>query len=202
VRRILLLLALSLALAASSCGPPTLRPVSRADPEVACPSRWTSWSLEVFDHRADREGSEKLATLVRETIVKSFPGCDWKEGTSDDRPTLSIEIHRFSAPLQEGLWVAAAEWSVWARDPAGRTLTEFEAQADLDRPNYAGVNNEKEALQQVFDEAMQRTLAGLRSVSGGGSPSSGEDIRPTPPRTQAPESKRLLEQSATERISQ
>lgn len=165
------------ALLASACGPPAVRPTAAPDPTVACPGGWTSWSLEVLDRRANREGSEKLVAAVRDAITKSFPGCTWS-GPAEGRPTVSIEVNRFAAPFEEGMWMGAAEWSVWVRDPDGRTLKEFEAQASVDRPNYRGSNNEKEALQEVFRQALEQTAAVLRSVSGGAPTSSFGDTRP------------------------
>ncbi|MGH9369736.1 MAG: hypothetical protein ACRD3M_18960 [Thermoanaerobaculia bacterium] len=163
---------------AGACGPPGLRPTASADPTVACPGQWTSWSLEILDRRANREGSEKLAATLRDAIMKSFPGCSWSGPDGGDRPSVSIEIHRFAAPFEDYVWSAAAEWTVWVKDPAGVTLSEFEALAEVDRPNYYGSNNEKEALQQVFEEALRRTAAGLRAVPAGGPASSPGDTRP------------------------
>ncbi len=80
------------------------------------------------------------------------------------QPSILIEVHRFSAPMEDDSWNGAAEWGVLARDAGGRTLVEFEAQADVARPNYRGVDNEKAALQQVFNEALTKTLEALRSV--------------------------------------
>lgn len=152
----------------AACGPPTLRPAASPDPEIACPGRWTSWSLEVLDRRAEREGSEKLVVLLSDSIRKSFPGCTWSGPGPAGLPSVSIEIHRFAAPFRDGMWEGVAEWSVLARDPEGRTLIEFDAERDVARPNYRGSNNEKEALQEVFGEALRRTLAGLRSISTAG----------------------------------
>lgn len=159
------LLAATFALA---CGPPTLHPNVGADATVACPGGRTAWSLEIHDQRANREGSEKLVALLRDSLTKSFPGCDWSAAASPDRPSILIEIHRFSAPLEDESWNGAAEWEVLVRDAGGRTITDYEAQADVERPNYRNSNNEKEALQQVFDGALQKTLAVLRSVPAGG----------------------------------
>lgn len=166
--RPILLAGAVLAVLSTACGPPTLKPTAAPDPEVACPGRWTSWSLEVLDRRADREGSERLVALLSDSIKKSFPGCSWSGPGGARLPAVSIEVHRFAAPFQEGAWNGVADWSVVALDPEGRTLIEFEAEYDVARPNYQGSNNEKEALQEVFSEALRRTLAGLRSVSNAG----------------------------------
>ena len=156
---------LLLASLSTACGPPTLKPTASPDPQVACPGGWTSWSLEVLDRRAEREASEKVVALLTDSIEKSFPGCSWKGPGSAGLPAVSVEIYRFAAPFEDGTWNGVAEWSVRATDPDGRTLTSFEAESDVARPNYRGSNNEKEALQQVFREALTQTLTGLRSVS-------------------------------------
>jgi hypothetical protein len=147
-----------------SCGPPKIAPVTAADPQAACPGGRTAWSLEILDQRADREGSEQVVALLRDSITKSFPGCTWSAPGPNPLPSLTIEIHRFRAPLVEGLWEGAADWTVLARDPAGRSLTEFDAVSEIGRPNYQGSNNEKEALRAVFTAAFEKTLAGLRAV--------------------------------------
>jgi hypothetical protein len=155
---------LFLAALSAACGPPTLRPAAATDAMVACPGGATSWSLEILDQRANREGSEKLVALLRDSITKSFPGCAWSGPDAADRPSILIEVHRLSAPLEDNTWNGAAEWGVLVQDAGGRTLVEFEAQADVFRPNYRGVDNEKAALQQVFNEALKKTLEALRSV--------------------------------------
>ena len=158
-------IALALAVFGSAaCGPPTIPPVANPDPETACPGGSSAWSLEVLDRRAEREASEKVVATLRDSIMKSFPGCTWKEAGAAGVPSISIEIVRFAAPFDEATWNGVAEWTVLARTADGRTLTEFEAESDVARPNYRGSNNEKEALRQVFGEALSRTLAGLRSV--------------------------------------
>jgi hypothetical protein len=76
-----------------------------------------------------------------------------------------IEVHRFVATSDGAVWDAAAEWGVWVRDSAGQTLTEFEATGEGSRPNYRGENSERVVLQQVLEQAMAKTLAGLRGLS-------------------------------------
>ena len=98
---------------------------------------------------------------IRESIAKSLPGCRWVDS---EAPSIAIEIHRFSVLRQDDNWEAAIEWSVIARDGGGRTLTEFQAESLISRPNYRGVDNEKAALQEAVTEAMRRTLTGLRAV--------------------------------------
>ena len=48
--------------------------------------------------------------------------------------------------------------------PAGRTLTEFEANEEVSRPNYRGSDNEKESLTRGLPKALERTVKGLRAV--------------------------------------
>ncbi|MEO8431851.1 MAG: hypothetical protein ABI592_10115 [Acidobacteriota bacterium] len=143
----------------------SVAPVVSPDPTVACPGGVLAWRLEIADQRADRRDTEKVVTAIRESIAKSLPGCRWVDS---DAPSIAIEIHRFSVVRQDEAWQAYAEWSVLARDRNGRTLTEFQADSDVQRPNYRGVDNEKAAIQQAIGEAMQRTLAGLRSVPSAG----------------------------------
>jgi hypothetical protein len=158
-----------LAVAAVSCGPPSVRPASYADPDVSCPGGLTSWNLEILDQRVDREGSDKMIAAVRDGLQKSFPGCRWTSGPSAGAATISIEIHRFASSLErdrEGTasWEAAVDWTVRATDAGGRTLTEFQASEEGSRPNYRGANNEKDSLSDVYQKALERTVEGLRSV--------------------------------------
>ncbi len=153
----------ALLLLASGCGSTGLTPVTYPDPSVSCPGGLSGWRLEVLDRRARRETTEGVQALVSDSIRKSFPGCRWESGEGAGR--VLIEIHRFAARQDGNSWEAAAHWSVVASDPSGRTLTEFEANEEVSRPNYRGSNNEKEALREAFDRAMRRTLAGLRSVT-------------------------------------
>ena len=173
---------IALALLASGCGSTGstgsagLKPVTYPDPSVPCPGGLSDWKLEVLDRRAHRDSSEGVQALVSESIRKSFPGCRWDSDEGAGR--LLIEIHRFAAIQDGNSWEAAADWSVVASDSSGRTLTEFEATEEVSRPNYRGSNNEKEALRQAFDQAMRRTLAGLRSVTSAA-------VRRRPGRTEA-----------------
>jgi len=155
-----LLLPLSLA-----CGSAGVRPVAYPDPEVACPGGRQAWKLEIADRRAQRRDSERIIGLLRESLTRSFPGCRWESATGSEAPAILIEVHRFAVSREDSSWEAAAEWTVLARDGNGRTLTEFESRAEVSRPDYRGANNELEAMKQAFDEALRRTLAGLRAVS-------------------------------------
>ncbi|MEP7133115.1 MAG: hypothetical protein ABI914_08105 [Acidobacteriota bacterium] len=139
----------------------TVAPVVAPDPQVACPGGLTAWRLDISDQRADRADSAKVVKAIRESLVRSLPGCRWI--TDPGAPLIGIEVHRFSVK-QDGNWEAFAEWSVTARDASGRTLTEFQAESQISRPNYRGVDNERAAIQEAVDQAMRRTLAGLRSV--------------------------------------
>jgi hypothetical protein len=143
----------------------SVAPVVARDPQVACPGGMLAWRLDISDQRADRKDSAKVLATLRDSIVRSLPGCRWVDA---DAPAIAIELHRFDVHPDENTWEARAEWSVIARDRQGRTLTEFQADSQVSRPNYRGVDNEKAALQQSLDEAMRRTLAGLRSVPTAG----------------------------------
>jgi len=163
------LLPLGLVLAALSCtSTQGLKPIAAPDSAVPCPAGQLVWNLEITDQRARRADSDRLLALLRESLAKSLPGCQWASPPRRDAPTVVIEVHRFAAVLDGGIWDAGAEWTVSARDTSGRTLTEFQADAQVSRPNYRGSNNELESLRTAFEEAMTRTLTGLRNVSSRG----------------------------------
>ena len=143
----------------------SVAPVVAKDPEIACPGGATSWRLAISDQRADRRDSEKVVRALRESIVKSLPGCRWVDAAA---PEISIEVHRFDVREAEGTWDAFVELGVIARDRSGRTLTEFQADSSISRPNDRAMDNEKLALQEALDEAMRRALTGLRAVSNAG----------------------------------
>ena len=153
------------AIAAPGCTTPTVKPVVAKDPEIACPGGVTAWRLALSDQRADRRDSEKVLRAIRESIARSLPGCQWLE---KDAPEISIEVDRFQVRNNEDTWEAFAEFDVIARDRGGRTLTQFRAESSIARPNYRGMDNEKMALQEALDKAMQRALAGLRAVPNPG----------------------------------
>jgi len=159
---------IALAVLATACGSTGLSPAAYPDSTIPCPAGLGAWKLEVLDRRVRREGSEEVQSLVSESIRRSFPGCQWNTEASEKAAHIVIEIHRFAATQEGNTWEAAADWSVVASDPAGRTLTEFEANEEVSRPNYRGSNNAKESLREAFDRAMRKTLAGLRAVSSGG----------------------------------
>jgi hypothetical protein len=145
-----------------------LKPVSQRDPDVACPGGRLFWNLEISDQRAEPTDSARVLALVRNSLARSLPGCRWSgvgEPSRPDAGTIAIEIHRFAVDFDGSIFDAAAEWDVSARTPSGRTLTEFLADSAVSRPNYRGSNNEQEALQAAFQEAMTKTLTGLRNVS-------------------------------------
>lgn len=168
------LLLCGIAWLAAACGPPSVRPANYADPEVPCPGGRPDWDLQVLDRRADREGEEKVVAAIRDGIQKSFPGCHWTADGKPGRASITIEVHRFASRLEEGSWEAAADWTASVRDAGGRTLTEFEANEEVSRPNYRGSNNEKESLSEAFHRALERTVKGLKGVSAIGA------IRPRP----------------------
>jgi hypothetical protein len=150
-----------------ACGPATVRPTSYADPDVTCPAGRSAWSIEIKDERAEPQGSEKMVAAIRDGIQKSFPGCRWSTAPGAD--TITIEIHRFASTLdyQYASWEAAVEWTVRATDAGGRTLTEFQADETLSRPNYRGSDNEKESLTEVYQKALSRTVKGLQALPAG-----------------------------------
>jgi len=141
-----------------------LKPVLDQDPAIPCPGGQKVWNLQISDQRAERRNAERLQALLRDSLSSSLPGCRW---TAQDAsaPTIRIEIYRFAANFDESVWEATAEWSVRAEDVSGRTLTEFQSSASVARPDYRGFDNEREALQQVLERALRRTLTGLRAVS-------------------------------------
>ena len=157
-------LSLYLLIFATGCAV-NVAPVVAKDPEVACPGGATSWRLAISDQRADRRDSEKVVRAIRESIVKSLPGCQWVDAAA---PEISIEVHRFDVRQSEGTWEAFVELGVIARDRGGRTLTEFQADSSVARPDYRGMDNEKLALQEALGDAMRRALTGLRAVSNAG----------------------------------
>lgn len=160
------LLLFAIVLSAVACGSGAgLAPVAYPDPAAPCPAGRTGWKLEVLDQRANRESSEGVVSLIAESVKRSFPGCRWDAEAGADAGTLRIEVHRFATNPSGNTWDAAAEWTVTASDPAGATLTEFQADEEVSRPNYRGSNNAKESLREVFDRALRRTVAGLRVVS-------------------------------------
>ena len=163
-------LPLLFAVSVLSCGSATkgLKPVTAPDSTVPCPGGQLFWNLEISDQRAERADSERLQSLLKESLAHSLPGCQWPNPARRDAPTIAIEIHRFRADFDGAIWDAGAEWTVSVRDPSGRTLTEFQADARTSRPNYRGSDNQKETLRAAFEEAVTRTLTGLRNVSSGG----------------------------------
>jgi hypothetical protein len=163
-------LSLVLALASLSCGGASqgLKPIAAPDSQVPCPGGYLVWNLEISDQRAERKDSENVQKLLQDSLARSLPGCQWASGNQGDTPTIRIEVHRFGVEFDGATWDAGAEWTVTARDPSGRTLTEFQADARVSRPNYRGSNNEREVLRSAFEEAVTRTLTGLRNVSSRG----------------------------------
>ncbi len=157
-----------LALLAASCSATAgLKPVNQRDPEIACPGGRLFWNLEISDQRAEPADSGRILALVRDSLAQSLPGCQWSGAGAParpDAPTIAIEIHRFAVDFDGSIFDAATEWDVSARTSSGQTLTEFLADASVSRPNYRGSNNEQEALQSAFEEAMTKTLTGLRNI--------------------------------------
>jgi hypothetical protein len=77
---------------------------------------------------------------------------------------IEIEIHTLDVEKQGNVWDATASWTVTASTALGSSLISFEAEETVSRPNYIGVDNEKEALTQAYRAAMERTIKGLRTV--------------------------------------
>jgi hypothetical protein len=174
MRRLALGLTAAVAAICAACGPPSVRPATYADPSVACPGGRSAWVLEISDQRADRVASDRTTASIRDGIQKSFPGCRWTPAGTAGAETISIEIHRFSSHLEEYTsWEAAVEWSVRVVGANGSTLTEFQANEEVSRPNYRGTDNEKESLTEAYQKALQRTIKGLAAL-----PSSGAERLP------------------------
>jgi hypothetical protein len=169
MRRSNLILGACLVLLAASCGPSGpggLKPLASPDPSTSCPGGRRVWRLEVLDRRAERRESQKVTALVANSIRRSFPGCLW-DNPPADAPTITIELDTFSSTYSYedgGLWDARAVWTVLARDSSRRTLTEFECDFSASRPNYRDTNNELMILNQVFEQALNRALSGLREI--------------------------------------
>lgn len=153
-----------LAALAASCGPATVRPASYSDPATPCPGGQTRWNLEILDQRAERVGADTMTAAIRNGIQSSFTGCQWSASPQAGAGTITIEVHRFASVRDGDSWEAAVEWSVRAASAGGRTLTEFEANEEVSRPNYARSDNEKESLTQAFQASLQRTVRGLRAL--------------------------------------
>jgi hypothetical protein len=162
---VLALAAVGAAILAAACGPPSVRPATYGDPSVSCPGGRGAWNLDVVDQRADREAWDKVVAAIRDGVQKSFPGCRWTPGPGKGAETVTIEVHRFASHLEEmSSWEAAVEWTVRAENAEGRTLTEFQANEEVSRPNYRGSDNEKESLTEAYQKALQRTVKGLAAL--------------------------------------
>jgi|RhiMetdeSRZDD1v2_1073273.scaffolds.fasta_scaffold00993_18 hypothetical protein len=139
-----------------------VRPAAYPDADVPCPGGLKTWNLKVLDRRARTESSDKVVATVSDAIEKSFPGCRWV--AEEGQPVIEIEIHAFGAEKQGEVWDATASWTVTASSAMGSTLLSFEADETVSRPNYRGFDNEKEALTQAYNAAVERTVKGLRTV--------------------------------------
>jgi hypothetical protein len=156
-----LALALVLPLAFTLACSVHVAPVVETDSEAGCPGGSPEWRLQIVDQRADKKVTN-IDGPIRDSIVRSLPGCRWSSSSS--APEITIEVHRFRVALED-MWEAGAEWSVIVRDRDGGPVTEFQTDAHVSRPNYSGVDNEKACMQQALEEAIRRTLTGLRSVT-------------------------------------
>jgi hypothetical protein len=144
-----------------------IKAVASHDSEMRCPAGRLTWNLQIADQRAKLEDSARLIGVIRESISHSLPDCRWTSSPQADVGTISIELHRFGATFDGGVFDAGVEWDTWVRDASGRTLTEFEATGEESRPNYQGEDSERVALQRALEKAMNMTLKGLRSLSPG-----------------------------------
>ena len=155
-----------LLVAAVSCAPATsgLKPFGASEAETACPGGRRTWNLAIMDLRADRKDTDRVLGLLRDSLSRSFPGCQWGRDSAD-MPTISIEVHRLAADFDGTTYDAEAVWTVSARTASGKALTQFDAESSVERPNYRGSNNEREALREAFEQAMKRTAAGLRNLA-------------------------------------
>lgn len=169
MRKPLLTSAFCLLLTSLACGPSGpggLKPIAAPDAATPCPAGRKTWRLEVLDRRADRRESGRVTALVADSIRRSFPGCAWNDAPPD-APLITIEIDTFSSTYSYdggGMWDASAIWTVLARDPSGRILTEFECDASASRPNYRESNNELMLLTQIFEQVLGRAVTGLREI--------------------------------------
>jgi hypothetical protein len=144
-----------------------VKPVVSHSSETPCPAGRITWNLQISDQRATLEDSAHVVDLVRKSLSGSLPDCRWTSAPQPDAGTITIEIHRFAATSDQGVWDAGVEWGTWVRDAAGRTLTEFEATGEESRPSYRGEDSERVAIQRALEKAMGATLNGLRSLSPG-----------------------------------
>jgi hypothetical protein len=159
-------LAFGIASLALSCGPASggLKPVGTAEPQTACPGGRIVWNLEITDLRAERSDTSRVQDLLRQSLSRSFPGCQWASPERSEAPTIAIEVHRFAADFDGSMFEAYADWSVAARSASGQVLTQFDATSQVERPNYRGSNNEREALRRAFEQSVERTAIGLRNL--------------------------------------
>jgi hypothetical protein len=154
-------LLLATACASSTAG---VKPISSPDPGAPCVGGRVAWNLQISDQRGDRPDAPQVIALIRDSLSRSLPACRWTDAQADTG-TITIELHRFRATSDGAVYDAFAEWGVWVRDARGGTLTEFEAAGEASRPNYRGENSERVALQHALEQAMAKTLAGLRALS-------------------------------------
>ena len=158
-------LALFLLASAISCAPASsgLKPVGASEAQEACPGGRRAWNLSITDLRAERKDTERVVTLIRESLSKSFPGCQWSK-EDPGTPTISIEVHRLASDFIDEMFEAQAQWQVSAQTASGKTLTQFEAESSVSRPNYRSSNNERESLREAFEAALKKTAVGLRNL--------------------------------------
>ena len=152
--------------AAVSCAPATsgLKPVGASEAETACPGGRRAWNLAITDLRASARTATGFSPSSAIRSRSRFRAASGRARLDPATPTIAIEIHRLGADFDGSMYDAAAEWSVVASTASGQALTQFEADATVSRPNYAGSNNEREALRGAFEKALSRTAVGLRNL--------------------------------------
>ncbi|HEY7369347.1 MAG TPA: hypothetical protein VIA29_05620 [Thermoanaerobaculia bacterium] len=151
------------AAAVLSCTGPASRkvePIATPEASDTCPGGRQSWALDVVDHRAERDrvDTERMRTILTDSIKGSFPGCRW-EGAASGEPVIRIEVWQFRSTFLDGLWEARASWTVEVGHDS-----RFEVEEGVSRPRYQGSDNEAQSLRDVFAAAMQKTNDGLRAV--------------------------------------
>jgi hypothetical protein len=153
-----------------SCASPAsqkVQPVTTPEASDACPAGRTSWALQVVDHRAERDrvDTDRMRTILSDSIKGSFPGCRW-EAAGSGEPAIRIEVWQFRSSFLDGFWEARSSWSVEVEREGG-PASRFEEDEGVSRPNYQGSNNEAQSLRDVFEAAMKKTIDGLRAVPSG-----------------------------------
>jgi hypothetical protein len=123
--------------------------------------RRSGGNLAITDLRVDRKESERVLPSSANLWSKSFPASG--RARRNPPPDDGTEIHR-PRRTSTGPCTSPRRLVGDREHGVGPALTQFEADANVARPNYAGSNNEREALRDAFEKALQRTAAGLRNL--------------------------------------